>query len=160
MRVGDVLVAAVPELADRMLEETIRREWRLTAGTDLARRSRPAELRAGTLTVVVDNSPWLQELTMRSEPLLRALQSRYGTAVSALRFALGEVGGRPEPVAARPRSEPEPELTDEEAGHVETVSAPLRDPTLAAALRRLLTKDVIARRQARPKGPGSRREDS
>ncbi len=29
----------------------------------LARRSRPGELGAGTLTVVVDNSPWLQELT-------------------------------------------------------------------------------------------------
>jgi hypothetical protein len=159
VRVGDVLIAAVPELADRMLEETIRKEWRLTAGADLARRSRPAELRAGTLTVVVDNSPWLQELTMRSEPLLRALQSRYGAAVRALRFALGEVGRRPEP-AARPRSEPEPELTDEEAGQVEAVSAPLRDPKLAAALRRLLTKDMIARRQARPAGPGSRREDS
>ena len=97
MRVGDVLVAALPELADRMLEETIRKEWRLTAGEELARRSRPAELRAGTLTVVVDNSPWLQELTMRSELLLRALRARYGTAVGALRFALGEVGDRPEP---------------------------------------------------------------
>lgn len=159
VRVGDVLAAAVPELGERMLEETIRKEWRLTAGAELARRSQPGELRAGTLTVLVDNSPWLQEMTLRSAELLRALQSRYGTAVSALRFTLGQLASRPEPPARR-RAQPAARLTEAEAREVEAAGAQLSDPTLAAALRRLLTKDLIARRRARPSGAGSRREDA
>ncbi len=159
VRVSDVLAAAVPELGERMLEETIRKEWRLTAGAELARRSQPGELRAGTLTVLVDNSPWLQEMTMRSAELLRALHSRYGKAVSGLRFALGQLASRPESPAHR-RAEPAPRLTESEEREVEAAGAQLKDPTLAAALRRLLTKDLIARRQARPSGASDRGEDA
>lgn len=160
VRVGDVLAAAVPELGERMIEETIRKEWRLTAGAELARRSQPGELRAGTLTVLVDNSPWLQEMTLRSAELLRALQSRYGAAVSALRFALGQLATRSDVPARRQRAQPAARLTEAEAREVEAAGAQLSDPTLAAALRQLLTKDLIARRQARPPGAGSRREDA
>jgi hypothetical protein len=159
VRVSEVLAAAVPELGERMLEETIRKEWRLTVGAEMARRSQPAELRSGTLTVLVDNSPWLQEMHLRSAELLEVLRGRYGTAVSALRFALGRLAPKPEPPARR-RAEPEARLTDSEALEVEKTGAQLNDPTLAAALRRLMTKDLIARRQARPAGPGDRREDA
>jgi hypothetical protein len=159
VRVSEVLAAAVPELGERMLEETIRKEWRLTVGAEMARRSQPAELRSGTLTVLVDNSPWLQEMHLRSAELREVLRGRYGTAVSALRFALGRLAPKPEPPARR-RAEPEARLTDSEALEVEKTGAQLNDPTLAAALRRLMTKDLIARRQARPTGPGDRREDA
>jgi Dna[CI] antecedent DciA-like protein len=159
VRVSEVLAAAVPELGERLLEETIRKEWRLTVGADMARRSQPAELRSGTLTVIVDNSPWLQELTLRSAELLELLRGRYGTKVSAVRFALGRLADRPEPPQRR-RPEPETRLTDSQALEVETTGSRLSDPTLAAAVRRLMTKDLIARRQARPTGAGDRREDA
>jgi hypothetical protein len=160
VRVSEVLAAAVPELGERLLEETIRKEWRLTVGADIARRSQPAELRSGTLTVIVDNSPWLQELTLRSAELLELLRGRYGTKVSAVRFALGQLADeRPEPPRRR-RPEPETRLTDTEALEVEATGARLSDPALAAAVRRLMTKDLIARRRARPTGAGDRREDA
>ena len=41
LRVRDLLVAAVPGLRDRMLEETIRSGWAEIAGPEIARRSRP-----------------------------------------------------------------------------------------------------------------------
>src|SRR3972149_3307078 len=93
VRVGNLLTAAVPALAERMLEEAIRREWGQTAGPEAARRSRPAALRQGTLEVSVDNSPWLQELTLRSAAIVAALRKRHGSAVTGVRFALGSGRG-------------------------------------------------------------------
>lgn len=88
VRVGDLLVAAVPGLREHLLEETIRKEWPRAVGPELARRSRPVTLRLGTLTVAVDNSTWLQEMTLRSEELVRRLQARYGPEVRVVRVAL------------------------------------------------------------------------
>src|SRR5947207_956395 len=70
VRVGNLLTAAVPALAERMLERAICREWAQTAGPEAARRTRPGALRQGTLEVSVDNSPWLQELTLRSAAIV------------------------------------------------------------------------------------------
>jgi len=54
VRVSDVLIAALPALEERLLAERIRLGWRAAVGAELARRSRPGELKAGTLTVAVD----------------------------------------------------------------------------------------------------------
>src|SRR5262249_58173510 len=69
VRVGSLLTQAVPALAERLLEETIRKEWALFIGPEAARHSRPVALRQSVLEVSVDNSPWLQELTLRSAPI-------------------------------------------------------------------------------------------
>ena len=159
VRVSEVLAAAVPELGERMLEETIRKEWRLTVGADMARRSQPAELRSGTLTVIVRQ---LAVATGDASAVRRAARGlagplrhrgeraplRLGPAGAQARAARAAAGG------ARG------EAHRLEALEVEKTGAQLNDPTLAAALRRLMTKDLIARRQARPAGPGDRREDA
>ena len=100
VRVGDLLIAAVPALEERLLAERIRSGWREAVGPELARRTRPGGLRAGTLTVMVDNSPWLQELSMRSAEVLESVRARFGPAVTALRLSLSD----PVPVATRPAS--------------------------------------------------------
>lgn len=101
VRVGDLLTAAVPGLSAHLLAETIRRQWPLTVGPEMARRSRPRGLRMGVLEVAVDNSPWLHEMTLRSAELLAAIRSRHGHAVTALRFSLGDTAG-PAPAGGRP----------------------------------------------------------
>jgi hypothetical protein len=145
IRVGDMLTTAVPGLRDRMLQETIRGGWTDTVGHELARRSRPGELRMGVLDVVVDNSPWLHELTLRSNALLGALAARYGGAVTSLRFTLGAPPSPAAPAARRRRSPPV-RLTAEEERSVETIAAGVADSALAASLRRLVAKDLLARR--------------
>ena len=97
VRVSDVLIAALPALEERLLAERIRLGWRAAVGAELARRSRPGELKAGTLTVAVDNSPWLQELSMRSAEVLDAVRARFGPSVTALRLSLAG----PAPAAER-----------------------------------------------------------
>ncbi len=110
VRVRDVLVAALPELRDHMLEEAIRKEWGLVVGPEFSRRSQPGGLRMGVLDVTVDNSPWLHELTLRASELLAALRARYGSAVTSLRFTLGIVAAGPSPVMRRRRPSPQPRL--------------------------------------------------
>jgi len=155
VRVGNLLTAAVPALAERMLEDAIRREWAQTAGPEAARRSRPGALRQGTLQVSVDNSPWLQELTLRSAAIVAALRKRHGSAVIEVRFALGS-GRDDADVAtgsARAGTEapqgrltaPERRLTVEEARLVDAAAGQVHDLALKSALKRLLTKDLLAR---------------
>ena len=152
-----MLVAALPELRDRLLEETIRKDWSQLAGPELGRRSGPGRLKAGVLDVTVDNSPWLHEMTLRSGELLAGLQARFGSVVASLRLALGVVPAGVDPPKADRRPEARARLSHEEAEVVEAMVASLPDPALAGSLRRLLTKDLLARR--RPDS-SSRREDS
>ena len=145
VRVSEVLVAAVPGLRERMLGEGIRSDWADIVGAELARGSRPGGLQAGVLTVTVDNSAWLHEMTLRSSHVLDGLRARCGSAVKSLRFALGE------PVARTPRAAPRrpsspAHLSAEEERSVETITASVADPELAGCLRRILGKDLIARR--------------
>ncbi|MBI2528561.1 MAG: DUF721 domain-containing protein [Candidatus Rokubacteria bacterium] len=158
-RVGDLLTRALPALTERMFEDTIRREWAVVAGPELSRRSRPGTLERGVLEVCADNSPWLTELTLRSGELLAALGARYGGRITSLRCVLGPVAREAPGPAQRARRAPGPgerRLSAEEAQAVETAVATLPDPDLAAALRRLMTKDCLARRQraADPRAEG------
>src|SRR5262245_21900193 len=88
--VADLLLTAVPDLRDRLLEHRIRRAWPQVVGADAARRAQARSFADGCLTVAVDNSPWLHELTLRSEELTRRLRERFD-AVRSLRFVAGTV---------------------------------------------------------------------
>jgi hypothetical protein len=156
VRVRDVLVAAVPELRDRLIESAIARDWSQVVGSELGRRSRSGRLRGGSLDVTVDNSPLLHEMTLRSGELLVALQARFPGSLTALRFTLGAQPSTPAQPAPRPRIETRLRLSPDEAREVEAVVATVSDPAVAGSLRRLLTKDVLARR--RPGPPHHRHE--
>ena len=155
LRVRDLLVAAVPGLRDRMLEETIRKDWADIAGPEIARRSRPGELRAGVLTILVDNSPWLQEIMLRSSEILAGIIARHGSAVTSVRCALGTLP-TPRETVTHDRPPPADPLSAEEEHAVDTIIATVTDPVLAASLRRLVTKDLIARRRRAPFPPARR----
>ena len=87
--VGALLTAALPALAEPLLALAVRRDWSRVVAAPIARRAQPGDLRGGTLTVIVDNSPWLQELTLREGELLARLQARYGAgSIKALHLTL------------------------------------------------------------------------
>ena len=156
VRVRDVLVSALPALQSRLLEEAIKTDWSRLIGPELGRRSQAGQLHAGVLDVIVDNSPCLQEMTLRSAELLATLQRRFRT-VTSLRFVLGTLPAGSDRTAPRTRSEPRPSLGPEDLRVIEAMTASLPDPILAGGLRRLLTKDLLARRL---RDSRRRREDS
>ena len=152
VRVGSLLTQAVPALADRLLEEAIRRQWADIAGAEAARRSRPQVLRQGILHVSVDNSPWLQELTLRAGAIAAQLHERHGSAVNGVRFVLAVTAtGRAsvEPTKSVTSIPARRRLTAEEARQVDDAARRLTDDGLAASLKRLLTKDLLARGERR-----------
>jgi hypothetical protein len=135
--VADVLISALPQLSDRLPEYHIRKAWTSLVGVDVARRTRPLSLTNGCLHVAVDNSPWLQELTLRTAELVERLSAQ-APAVRSLRFTLGtletEPRLRPERRERRPAA-----LTDDDRRDIDEAASAISDPALADVARRLLT---------------------
>src|SRR3989442_11472127 len=132
--VADLLVTAVPELRDRLAEHHVRRAWTALVGTDVARRAQPKGLVDGCLTVVVDNSPWLHELTLRVEELTARLHERF-PAVRALRFTLGSLEPAAPP-APPPHARSATPLPAADRHAIAAATSVIPDPTLAAVARR------------------------
>lgn len=142
----ELVGAAVPGLAERMMVRLIRREWAAAAGPELGRRATPIDLENRTLHVETDSSACLQELALRAPDILSALARRFGDAITALRPSLA----RPAPVPAAtappgPAARPA-DLTPDEAERVDRLAGAIADPLVAAAVRRVLVKDHIAQR--------------
>ncbi len=137
--VADLLPTAIPNLGDRLLEQRIRRAWPALLGADAARRTQPQALANGCLSVCVDNSPWLHELTLRAEELTRRVQGRF-PEVRALRFVLGALEPAEAAFTARSPKAPAVPLDESARAAIDEATSVIHDPTLAAAARRLLTK--------------------
>src|SRR5689334_2813043 len=119
--IGELLVSAVPQLEDRLLVQRMRRTWAAVAGVDVARRAQPQALVNGCLTIVVDNSPWLHELTLRAAELTARLHAEF-PAVQSLRFSLGAAAA--EEAAAEPRPAPRRgRLTEDETRAIDAAAA-------------------------------------
>ena len=135
--VADVLAAAVPQIAERLPEYRIRTAWRSLVGVDIARRTQPMSLSKGCLHVVVDNSPWLHELTLRAAELTERLHAHF-EAVRSIRFTLGTLQAEPSPPAER-RQRRGTTLDDDDRRDIEAAASAISDPALADVARRLLT---------------------
>jgi len=88
---------------------------------------------------VVDNSPWLQEITLRSPEIIAALAGQFGAGtVRSLRVTLGqlETAPRTEP----PRAPARPGVTEDDRRAIEALVEPIPDLDLRASIRRLLLK--------------------
>jgi predicted nucleic acid-binding Zn ribbon protein len=136
--VGELLVTAVPQLEDRLLVQRLRRTWASLVGAEMARRAQPQALVNGCLQIVVDNSPWLHELTLRAPDLAARLGAEY-PAVRSVRFSLGASPAEEPTPAARPAPRPS-RLTDDDRRAIDAAAAAISDPGLAAGARRLLAR--------------------
>jgi predicted nucleic acid-binding Zn ribbon protein len=140
--VGDLLADAVPQLAERLAELRLHRSWVAVVGSDIARRTRPGSLVEGCLTVLVDNSPWLHELSLRQPELLARIRARCDS-VRVLRFTVGSLGSDPEAAVTHERR-PAPALSERDRREIEEATATISDTVLAATAQRLLTRARLA----------------
>jgi hypothetical protein len=146
--VGDLLLSALPQISDRLTHFRLRQAWGTIVGRDVARRSRPDSFVGGTLRVVVDNSPWLHEMTLREAELVTKVRDRF-PEVRALRFTLGALETEPaSALEAAPRAVP---LTAADHADIDAATAAITDESVADAARRLL---VTARRFPRTRSTG------
>ena len=143
--VSALIPDALPQLSDRLAELQIRRGWASIVGPDVARRTQPVALAVGCLTVAVDNSPWLHELTLRVEELTTRVAAGF-PSVRSLRFVAGAVPSATAAPRRREQRHPAP-LSADDVHDIEAATSAITDSTLADAARRLLT---TARRFPRP----------
>ena len=148
--VGELLLGALPQIADRLTNLRIRQSWGAVVGREVARRSRPDSFTGGTLRVVVDNSPWLHELTLRAPELTASIRERF-PEVDTLKLTLGslEADQAAARASAPPRAVP---LTADDHADIDAATAAIADQGLAEAARRLL---VTARRFPRSRSRGA-----
>jgi Dna[CI] antecedent, DciA len=154
--VRELVAAAVPGLAERMMVARVRREWDGAVGPELAPGTFPLDLDRGTLSVGAETSACLQELTLRMPDILLALASRFGGAVTAVRPCLRRRAAEPSTPAVPDAPPSDATLTPAETESITRLLAAIPDPLVAAAARRVLVKDHLARRARLAHPPQSR----
>ena len=76
-------------------KEEIQRKWKLAVGKRAALHTRPVSLRRAVLSVNVDRSSWLYELTVKKREILKKLEGRFKKKkIKDIRFRIGEIKER------------------------------------------------------------------
>ncbi len=71
--------------------ETIDDGWRSLVGEPGCKHSKPVSIRKTVLTVQVDSSVWMQELSMQKRRILKGLKKTLGKdRISEIHFRIGE----------------------------------------------------------------------
>jgi predicted nucleic acid-binding Zn ribbon protein len=122
--------------------------WAKAVGPGIARHSQPASIRGRRLTVIVDSSAWMQQLSLLKPEIIAKVNDRLGPdGIEGITLKLGELegpGGPPEearPAAAGP-------LDPAEKKRIEDYLASIADPEARAALRQVIEKDLLNKKGA------------
>lgn len=118
--------------------------WEQAVGAKIARHSQPKRFKDGTLWIAVDNSTWMQQLSLLSEEICgkvnRALEA---PMVQKVRFQLGEITTQSGSKKKKSNAPPEwlnTELNTQQENEIDHVLSTLPDKDLKKSLKSLLTK--------------------
>ena len=122
--------------------------WEKAVGKGIARHARPAGMRGKKLTVIVDSSAWMQQLSLlKPEIMGKVNQHLREDAVESITLKLGEF----ESAAVR-RDEYEPAagtLRPEEQARIDERVAGIADEQTRESLRQLMEKDLLNKKRRR-----------
>jgi predicted nucleic acid-binding Zn ribbon protein len=142
--------AAVADLLGRLLRGTPAEQrlkegriwlvWETAVGRRIASHAQPAAFRDGILTLRVDSSPWMQQLTYLKRDLISKVNAELGEDLVKDLFMKGGKVDAPAP-AEEHRPAKRRELSDEERSWVEEQAVTISDPELRAVFESLIKKD-------------------
>jgi predicted nucleic acid-binding Zn ribbon protein len=92
--VGDIVKAVFEKLEREktLSKEDVEERWKEIAGVGAAKHTRPVTLRKEVLTVFVDSSTWMQEMSLNKRKLLKQLKRAFGKdKISGIHFKIGEI---------------------------------------------------------------------
>lgn len=93
-RIDSIISSVIKKLdsGSMAIAEDIENAWRQVAGRKAAGHSKPASLRKKKLTINVDGSGWLYELSLKKDELLHGLKKRLGSdKINQLQLRIGEL---------------------------------------------------------------------
>ncbi|HEV8540168.1 MAG TPA: DUF721 domain-containing protein [Nitrospiraceae bacterium] len=134
-------------LETRLLEFHLKRRWHEIAGAQIAAHTRPDQIRFKKLSLLVENSVWLQHLTFLKPTLLEKInESAGGKIVNEIVLRVGEVQQSDVQNVAGESDEgaqplPTPATMAEAAAHAAAVTDPdLRDRLTAVMANALASR--------------------
>jgi hypothetical protein len=143
MKAGEILAPWLQQsgVQHHLRERRLQTEWAVIAGHLVATHSRPLRLRHQQLTIAAESPAWLHQLRYLEPMLLAQVQRAFGPdLVTELRWVVGPVvDGLSNPSQVSPPSSAAP-LSPETDALIRDAVAPLADPAVAEAARRLLRK--------------------
>jgi predicted nucleic acid-binding Zn ribbon protein len=72
-------------------KEKILNVWQALIGREASSHSRPVSIKKGVLTIEVDSSPWLYELSLRKTALLKSIKTELAEhKIKLIRFRMGD----------------------------------------------------------------------
>ena len=120
--------------------------WRKAVGPGIARHAQPAAIRGKRLTVVVDSSAWMQQLSLMKPEVLSRVNDRLGPdGIESITLKLGELE----------RADERPEVFQPAAGkldageqkRIEDCIATIKDRVTRDALKQVMEKDLLNKKR-------------
>jgi predicted nucleic acid-binding Zn ribbon protein len=134
-------------LAGKLREYRLFGQWEKAVGSVIARHARPSAIRGRKLTVTVDSSAWMQQLSfLKPEILARVNRCLGEEAVIAIALRIGELD-LPAPQIHEER-QPAGQLDAGERRKVEEYVAAIADPEVRESFRRMIERDLLSKKWA------------
>jgi hypothetical protein len=136
-------------LTTRLKEYRVVGRWEKIVGKVIARHAQPSSLRGKKLSVVVDSSAWMQQLSLLKPEIINKVNESLGReTITDITLRLGEIATRD-----KPRMEPTAlkVLDMGEREKIETYVRVISDTDTRDALRRVIEKDFLSRKNMRKK---------
>lgn len=119
--------------------------WQQAVGPGIARHTRPAAIRGRRLTVVVDSSAWMQQLSLLKPEIIARINERLGPdGIEGITLKLGEL----EPNAGPPEEYQRPagQLDAADRKKIDEYLADIKEPEAREAFRKVMELDLLAKK--------------
>lgn len=137
--------------SSRLKEYRVLGMWDRCVGTSIAAHAQPAMIRGKKLTVIVDSSAWMQQLSLLRPEIVEKLNQRLGEkSVEGITLKLGEVkspGAGSERKISAQRS-----LNAEERKRIDELVQGIGDQDVREKLKHLIEKDLRSKKPSLTRG--------
>ncbi len=144
--VGNILEKVIKNLgmAGPMQLARILTRWDKIFDPSISKTTFPRDLRGKTLTVDVENSVWLQQISFMDQMIIDKINKNLGAkVVKKVRYQIGQIPERPLMEENRSTSVlDEVELENEDLDEITESIRGVSDSELRKSLRRILSKDI------------------
>jgi predicted nucleic acid-binding Zn ribbon protein len=137
-------------LASRLKEYRVFGLWGRAVGKVIAQHAQPSMVRGKKLTVTVDSSAWMQQLSLLKPEIIEKLNGVMGAGtVESITLKLGELDARAQQRQPEPARELPP-LSPGERERIEELASSIPDPEVRRTFQHLVEMDFRAKRAKRP----------
>lgn len=131
--------------SSRLKEYRVLGMWDRCVGPSIAAHAQPAMIRGKKLTVIVDSSAWMQQLSLLRPEIIEKLNKSLGEdAVESITLKMGEV--RPTKGSDEGRSAPLRRLNADERRRIDELVREIEDEDSRNRLKHLIEKDLRSKK--------------